>query len=42
MVLEQISEKRIKISAKNADAELPQLFLIHVMFLCNKKCLKIK
>ncbi|KAI1726952.1 ranBP1 domain-containing protein [Ditylenchus destructor] len=29
MVLEQLSDKRIKISALNADSELPQLFLIH-------------
>lgn len=32
MILEQLSEKRLKISAQNPDAELPQLFIINVNF----------
>lgn len=30
-VLEKVTERRLKISAKNPDVDLPQLFLIQVM-----------
>lgn len=35
MILEQLSEKRLKISALNSDADLPQLFIINVIKFAN-------